>query len=134
MTTDPATTDAIAVRFVREEMANLRASMREDTLSLRASVDSLATELRATIGAWAPRLAVLERRADDANTELAELRTAAARVTDLERKSTGYERDIATLTERLATAARTRTTLIVTLTVGTIVAVIAAVLAWALPG
>lgn len=122
MSTPGTHQDDTALRYVREEMAGLR-----------ASVDTLAAELRTAIGAWAPRIAVLERRADDHSSDLGELRSTTTRLAELERKTTGYERDIATLTERIATAARNRSTLVITLTVGMIIAVLSAVLAWALP-
>lgn len=133
MTTDPGS-DGITARYIREEIAGLRTGMREDNLAVRVSVDALAAELRSTVGAWAPRIAVLERRADDHAADLGELRTHTTRVSELERKAAGYERDIATLTERIATTARNRSTLIITLTVGLIIAVVAAVLSWIVPG
>lgn len=128
MTTGPDA-NALTVRYVREELYSLRASMSEDVRSVRAAVDSLAADLRATLNAQAPKIAVLERRADDANTDIAELRAAAERVGELERRAAAVDRDIADLREKLATQARNRATWLITTSAGTVIAVISAVLA-----
>lgn len=136
MTTDAA--DATTLRYVREELAGLRTSVREDVHGLRAAVDALAAEFRAATVAQAPRLAVLERRADDAAADINDLHgetaAATARLHDLERRCHGYERQLAEQAAAIATGIRNRSNLIITLTVGLVIAVVSAILAWALPG
>lgn len=135
MTTDAAPDGTL--RYVREELAELRTSVRQDVTALRAAVDTMAAEFRAATVAQAPRLAVLERRADDAAADIndlhAQVTATATRVSDLERRCHGFERQLADQAAVIATAIRNRSTLTITLAVGLIIAVVSAVLAWVLP-
>lgn len=95
-----------ALRYVRDELATLRGSVRDDMSTLRAAIDLLSNQLRLFGVEQLPRIAVLERRADDAHADVLELK--ADRAADK----------------------RARGQLVTGLVVGLVVAVVSAVLAW----
>lgn len=105
--------DTAALRYVREEFNTLRSAVREDFSGVRASIDTLSRDLRTFVNEQLPRIAVLERRADQLDEDLADLKVARAedkRTQDADRRS--------------------RNQIIAALIVGLVVAVVSAVLAW----
>ena len=110
------TEDSAALRFVREEFNTLRTVVREDITAVRTSIDTLAHDLRAFVNEQLPRIAVLERRAEQTDQDLAELKAQRAE----DKRAQEADR-------------RSRTQIIAALIVGLIVAVVSAVMAWLPP-
>lgn len=62
MTEPGDTPETVALRYVREELSTLRASMHDELAAMRTDIANLAQELRSHTADQGPRIAVLEHR------------------------------------------------------------------------
>lgn len=72
--TDP--TNTIVLQFIREELGAVRTSMHEELSGLRADISNLADKLGSHVTDTSARVAVLEHRLNEADSEIDELKSA----------------------------------------------------------
>lgn len=70
----------VAMRYIRDELSTLRASMHEELAAIRIDLSELSAEMRGHMAEHGPRVAVLEHRLGQAEAAIAEVKNA--RTTD----------------------------------------------------
>jgi hypothetical protein len=76
MTAVPADGTAVALQYVREELQTFRSTVHDELAGMRTGIDDLSRELRGHLIEQGPRLAVIERRLDEAEKDMAELKAS----------------------------------------------------------
>jgi len=66
----------VALRYVRDELTTLRATMHDELAAVRADISDLAATLRGHMAEQGPRIAVLEHRIGETEKDIAEVRHA----------------------------------------------------------
>lgn len=72
--TDPSGQENVLLRYMREEMSTLRATMHDELAAIRKDIMSLSQELREASNEQRPRIAKLEQRADRLERDIDEIK------------------------------------------------------------
>ncbi|MGW5647510.1 hypothetical protein [Saccharopolyspora sp. NPDC003762] len=66
----------VALRYVRDELSTLRATMHDELAAMRADISELAATLRGHMAEQGPRIAVLEHRIGKTEKDIDEIKQA----------------------------------------------------------